>query len=577
MENLYFATSESERALSFSAMVKDRFSDQLHDEIHRYAKLHHIELQSVTLTKVIVTALEREAVYANVLFSCTVGEQEHVIRASYEIDCFFSTSDHFSQVHIRCTTPAWPNRATEAVLPDTLVPHLPKDQMEAVAKSILKELYPTALRSAIPVSAMGIALRLGLRVEYACVDLQDDILGMIFFEDSTIAVYDTIEELSRILNIKRGTILINRRPDGKVDSRVTNNTILHECIHWMLHKPAYLLHKANEPCLTAFACRRSSNAQRNETWTSFDWMEWQANSLAPRLLMPEWSTRMQVDQMLRRMETVPPKTRMNLIIEKLSTYYEVSRSLARIRLIELGYKDVELGYTAPVHYEIEFQDAVREYAQNESFRKILNSGAYAYVDQRFCIRDKRYIERAEDGVLHLTDYAKAHEAECCLAFDYRRHAGWIPGGMQRDRKQTAQFVESAFTPHQFTQTVQGVTSALKSLPLTFGETLEAHMQRKGMTQEQLAENSLLAVRSIRSYRSTEMPPIGLSRVVALCIGLKLHPLFCFDLVRKAGYRFGLTEEHVAYQILLGSMTHSSIYECNEFLRAAGIQPLGKEE
>ena len=306
-------------------------------------------------------------------------------------------------------------------------------------------------------------------------------------------------------------------------------------------------------------------------------MEWQANALAPRILMPEWSVRMQADQMLRRMETVPPKLRMDRIIEKLSSYYEVSRTLARIRLIELGYKDAELGYTSPAHYEIDFQDAVQEYAQNDPFRKTLSTGAYAYVEQRFCIRDKRYIQRADDGVLHLTEYAKAHEAECCLAFDYRRHAGWIPGGMQRDRKQTPQFVESAFTPHQFTQTVQGVTSALKSLPLTFGETLEAHMQRKGMTQEQLAENSLLAVRSIRSYRSTEMPPIGLSRVVALCIGLKLHPLFCFDLVRKAGYRFGLTEEHVAYQILLGSMTHSSIYECNEFLRAAGIQPLGKED
>ena len=577
MENLYFATSEFERALSFSAMVKDRFSDQLYAAIYQYAKLHNTELQSVTLTKVIVTALEREAVYANVLFSCNVGEQKRVIPASYIIDCFFSTSDEFSQIHIRCTTPAWPNRVEESVLPDTLVPYIPKDQMETVAKSILKELFPTALRNAVPVSAMSIALKLGLRVEYACVDLRDETLGMIFFEDSTIAVYDMIEEISRIINVKRGTILINRRPDGKFDPRITNNTILHECIHWILHKPAYLLHKANDPKLNAFACRRSSSVQRNETWSAYDWMEWQANSLAPRLLMPEWSTRMQVDQMLRRMETVPPKLRMDRIIEKLSSYYEVSRTLARIRLIELGYKDAELGYTAPAHYEIDFQDAVQEYAQNEAFRKTLNSGAYAYVDQRFCIRDKRYIHRADDGVLHLTEYAKAHEAECCLAFDYRRHAGWIPGGMQRDRKQTPQFVESAFTPHQFTQTVQGVTSSLKSLPLTFGETLEAHMQRKGMTQEQLAENSLLAVRSIRSYRSTEMPPIGLSRVVALCIGLKLHPLFCFDLVRKAGYRFGLTEEHVAYQILLGSMTHSSIYECNEFLRAAGIQPLGKED
>ena len=67
MENLYFATSEFERTLSFSAMVKDRFSEQLHEAIHRYAKLHHIELQSVTLKEVVITALEREAVYANVM------------------------------------------------------------------------------------------------------------------------------------------------------------------------------------------------------------------------------------------------------------------------------------------------------------------------------------------------------------------------------------------------------------------------------------------------------------------------------------------------------------------------------
>ncbi|MPM80334.1 hypothetical protein SDC9_127381 [bioreactor metagenome] len=103
------------------------------------------------------------------------------------------------------------------------------------------------------------------------------------------------------------------------------------------------------------------------------------------------------------------------------------------------------------------------------------------------------------------------------------------------------------------------------------------MQRKGVTQEQLAESSLLATRTIRSYQSMEAPSIGLPRVIALCIGLKLHPILCFDLVRKAGYRFNLTEEHVAYQMLLGSMTQSPIYECNEYLRAAGIQPLGKEE
>ena len=207
----------------------------------------------------------------------------------------------------------------------------------------------------------------------------------------------------------------------------------------------------------------------------------------------------------------------------------------------------------------------------------MSSGAYAYVDQRFCIRDKRYIERAEDGVLHLTEYAKAHEAECCLAFDYRRHAGWIPGGMLRDRKQTPQFTGAAFDIQHFTRSLHDVSHALQGLPDSFGATLEAHMQRKGMTQEQLAEGSLLGVRSIRTYRGTEYPYITLPRVVALCVGLKLHPILASDLVRKAGLSFNHSEEHLAYQILLGTMTHNSIYECNEYLRAVGIPPLGKEE
>ena len=86
-------------------------------------------------------------------------------------------------------------------------------------------------------------------------------------------------------------------------------------------------------------------------------MEWQANALAPRILMPEWSTRMLTDQWLRRMEKLSPKYRMDRIVEKLSSHFEVSRSLARIRLIELGYPDAELGYTAPTQFEISYPDA----------------------------------------------------------------------------------------------------------------------------------------------------------------------------------------------------------------------------
>jgi len=306
-------------------------------------------------------------------------------------------------------------------------------------------------------------------------------------------------------------------------------------------------------------------------------MEWQANALAPRILMPEWSTRMLTDQWIRRMEKLSPKYRMDRIVEKLSCHFEVSRSLARIRLIELGYPDAELGYTAPTQFEIRYADATEEFAQNQKFRDVLASGAYAYVDHRFCLRDSRYISRAEDGALHLTEYAKAHPAECSIGFDVQRRARWANDGMLRDQRKSAQFAEAATDVQHLAKTTKDVSRVLQSLPHSFGATLEAHMQRKGVTQEQLAETSLLAVRSIRTYRGTEYPNITLPRVVALCVGLKLHPILAADLIRKAGLCFNQSEEHLAYQILLGTMTHNSIYACNDYLRAVGIPSLGKEE
>ena len=569
--------NEAVGGVSFAAWIRSRFSDQLHAELTRRAALRNIELSKAVLTEVIVTGTERDIVYANVYFDCTVKESDCQSKSPYVVDCYLDMRDGFSQLRIRCISPNWPTYQAKKAIPDTLIPDLPKAQLEATATKILRELYPAALRNAIPVPASAIARKLGLSVQYACIDTDGEVLGKIFFEDSTTAVQDSPGGMNRILNVARGTILVNHRLDSRYDSRIYNNTIVHECVHWMLHRQAYQLQKANDPQLTSIACRRSSALGRSREWTPQERMEWQANALAPRILMPEWSTRMLTDQWIRRMEKLSPKYRMDRIVEKLSCHFEVSRSLARIRLIELGYPDAELGYTAPTQFEISYPDATREFAQNPRFRDSLATGAYTYVDQRFCLRNNRYINRAEDGILHLTEYAKEHPAECCIGFDVQKRARWANDGMLRDRGKSAQFAEAASEEQRFTKTVQEVSRVMKSLPVTFGPTLEAHMKRKGVTQEQLAESSLLAARTIRSYQSTEAPSIGLPRVVALCIGLKLHPVFCFDLVRKAGYRFNLTEEHIAYQMLLGSMTHSPIYECNEFLRAAGIQPLGKEE
>ena len=103
------------------------------------------------------------------------------------------------------------------------------------------------------------------------------------------------------------------------------------------------------------------------------------------------------------------------------------------------------------------------------------------------------------------------------------------------------------------------------------------MKRKGITVEQLAENSLVSSKQIQRFRNDPCISVSMRRVVGLCIGLKLHPILALDLITKAGLSFNTSIAHNAYFSLLVSMTNSSIYECNSMLEQMGIPCVGKAE
>lgn len=204
-----------------------------------------------------------------------------------------------------------------------------------------------------------------------------------------------------------------------------------------------------------------------------------------------------------------------------------------------------------------------------------SSAISAYVDGCFVIRDNRFIYRADDGVLHLTPYAKSRLDECSLAFASRRINRGMQYGMLRYSVEDESFiVGTAVSASAFKKQTQTVAGILSSLPASFSETLCAHMKRKGITVEQLAENCQQSPRTIGRYRNAPFPAISLSGVVGLCIGLKLHPMLATDLIRKAGYTLTASPEHSAYQMLILTMSNNSIHECNDFLVKMGIKPMG---
>ena len=573
---------DSSKAPSFSALVKERFTIDIFNAARKYGENLGMEFQSASLGRITVTNFEIATAKLDFEVLCLTSLMDNGVKHTVTLlmSCICSLNDDFSRIHVESTAPCPKDHRIKPGLPDDLVPIIQKKNLDQVADNILYALRICPNNGTMPVNGVKIAESLGLRVEKCEFDPRENVFGKVFFDDAITIVRDINTGLATVKQVKKGTILVNDSPFGVADLHILNNTILHECVHWLLHRPAFQLAKIWNREYAATACRKLKIDGSAHRWTSLERMEWQANSLAPRLLMPDWVTKFIANEWLLRYEPLSSNLRMERTIDQLCRFFDVSRQMAKIRMKELGFEGAEgaFAYYETRRYNIGFDNAVREASRNPLFWKAIASGFYTYVENCFVVRDRKYIYRDQDGVLRLTTYAKSHLDECCLSFVFQRSNQSMPYCMFRRRPEDEVFIAgSELSSEQFERSAKAIASISRSLPNSFGETLAAHMKRKGITGEQLAENSLMSERQIRRYRNENDPFIPLQSVICLCIGLRLHPVFAFDLIRKAGFSLNDSIEHTAYKIILTSMTTCSIQGCNECLTLMGIRSLTKAE
>lgn len=567
---------------SFAALVNDRFLIEIYRAIGRYAAFDGMETQSIISGKALATLVDALAaqLHFEMICDCSFMDNGEIHRKRLLVRCFCNLNDDFSSVTVKSIIDCPRNYRSMPCLPDDLAPVLRKRDLDRVASGMLSMIGAQTDNKTVPIDGQRIACSVGLQVMVCEFDPVDkEVYGKIFFEDATAIVKDSNTGFSTLIPVKRGTILVNSMVNGYYDPHVVNNTVMHEIVHWLLHGPAFQLAKVWNREYIATACRKQ-RSHDSRSWTVIDRMEWQANSLAPRLLMPDWITKFVADDWYVKYNGLSPILRMERTIDRLGQHFDVSRQMAKIRMAEIGYADAEkaFSYYEKRHHAISFEKSAQELEQNEDFRDALASGGYAYVDSCFVLRDKKYICQDEAGTLHLTQYAKAHMAECCLAFAIMRGNRGMQHGMLRYNVEDETFIVGSSLPaDELAKRSQNVSSILQQLPNSFSETLSAHMDRKGVSCERLAEACLLSRNSIFRFKKEAYPSISLPNVICLCIGLKLHPLLSTDLIRKAGYTFNGSSEHTAYQMLLMTMTNSPIYECNDFLNQMGIHPLGNEK
>lgn len=489
---------------------------------------------------------------------------------------------------------------------NNFVPKIYKEDLDDEATRFLEQYCPEALTTpmAIPINqivrdGMGLTVVTGHR-------LTNDfsLFGQICFSGGPVKLYDLIDDTYSEKEVERGTILIDENTFWERNLGCVNNTLAHEAFHWHRHR-VYAAVRSMLRNEKVVACRcpvNSATETRADKWTDEERMEWQANNVAPRILMPRETVLIKIQQLYDIYGYCPDgpiKTEiLERVIDELAQFYNVSKQAAKIRMTELGFSEAKEIYNysnnqQPYFSHIIPRDAFYEYCDNEEFRVVLNTGLFCYVDGYLIINDPLYVARENNNVCSLSDYAWNNLAECVLQFTYRQvnignHGVFHTDTFHRTNKNAFEKL-----PHYDAERNISVIDNAEALSRkqaefadkfseyqknfqTFGEKATAIMKRKHWNSTIFKERTLLDDMAYsRIINSNDSLP-SLRTVMAVCIGLGLDIQLATSLLASAGYSLGTSREHQLYHFLLTAFEGKSIDECNVFLESMDVKPLGTQ-
>jgi hypothetical protein len=619
---------------SFSDYVAERFENELFNatqsyveenydsidlRLYRVSNIGGIELSDIKVKSVSINDLPDMKIEFDVVIEAELEVRESdyhydetencsqwfMMKCSGDLDC------NLDDFIISSVTEYSGKNSQPKPMSDSLVPIIYKEQLEAVATDLLRRHYPEALKTPIAVEPQVLVEKMGLTIEVREITKDFSVFGQIYFHGCDAEFYDKTNDKMVQTQVEARTILVDPKAYFLRNLGSVNNTIVHECVHWDLHRKAFELERLYNSSATQIKCQVVGGIKDNDR-DATGWMEWQANALAPRIQMPLVPFKMKVHELIRKYRdeigNIHLIDMMERIIDELALFYGVSRCAAKIRMVDVGYEEaigvftyVDDHYVRPhcfkngfirkdQTFSISIKDALVESAFKPELKKKLESGNYLFVDSHFCFNHPKYITVNEEGETVLTDYARFHMDECCLVFDLRIKSLNKYGEefftecvLYRDAVSNIVFEahyssDNKENPNQAVMIKQYNTELLnvaRMLPATFSGTLNALIEWSRMTEEKLAEAASISEKTIQRLRNDEPDNVTIETVVQLSIGMQLPPVLSGCLLKASGKSFMMTEQHIMYQFLLTSCYTKSIYECNNMLEAQNLKQLGR--
>ncbi|WP_250229674.1 helix-turn-helix domain-containing protein [Anaeropeptidivorans aminofermentans] len=516
-------------------------------------------------------------------------------------------------------------------LDEYLIPYIPYEQLEDEADRFYKlycENVPYFDLLRLPIES--IIEELG--IEYYEAPLPKNVFGRMYFIPSKEEVYESIpytitgrnEKRTVMKEIKAGTMLISHDNYFMKDIGSRLNTIAHEIIHWEKHQKFFKilsLLNENENSLSCIVEPVMTPNNLEGIQKAIWWAEWQANAIAPRILMPRAIFIGLFSQVFEEQMHTPHFRNGDIIektLDKVSKLFSVSKYAAKTRAIQLGidvaegaYTFVDNKYYPPVFFPIgtlgrnqtfivDKATAQKLIEGNRCLGKLVENKAIIYTGSVFCINDSRYIEVSENSQeeYKLTQYALEHAEKCCLIFqrsfskDVFTQEAELYSVFYLSRNVTASsyveaYYDSKFTHNQEVEDIAAqlsiinkalaeVNKVIKELPDKFESTLKYHMKRKKISISKLAERTELSDTTIKNYTSGRVNP-SLDNLMAIFIGLNLLEPYCDDMLDKAGYKLNNLYLHEIYRYLIKNHSDGNIKQWNDVLKAADFEKIPKNK
>lgn len=562
--------------------------------------------------------IDEDSLFFDAILSCTIelqqfdeyrgdmsGETSQWLIASYEA----VITDRLESLTVSSVKP-WSKdtkpSSTGVAASKSIVPIIYRKDLDKEATAFLEKYYPEALEEPLRVPIEEIAKeKLGLNVIQGY-RITDDftIFGQICFSPGTVKIYDLFKTSEKEQEVPRGTILIDAYTYWQRNSGCVNNTIAHEVYHWHRHRLyAAIKHILRNEKFIACRCpAEMSYPDEKEEWTDEQRMEWQANNLAPRILMPIQTFKIKVDELYKQYdyENTPLKLAvLTCIADDLASFYGVSRQSALIRMTETGYMEAKSVLQAinekDWHSYVSREDVFYEYSTNEDFRKLLDFGKFRYVDGYVVINDEKYITTDDKGKATLSEYAWDNLNECTLSFSW-----------QRIRRSKAKEVLPQIIFHRDNdeQDVSKYDSKQNASVIQLSEQMQKERRRfeqnekihrlsitdkncwsyiyeiitiKGTSKPHFCDLTGLGEENYRKAEKGQKNDPTVRTIVAIGVGLKLDIETVEKMLTLAGRSFKDSPEDRALKFCITGLSGHPIEDCNDFLESLGYEPLGTKE